>query len=55
MYKEGNVQELTRAMQSMMKNKAVRITMGKRGKQLVDQAYSWTSIAKQFLLLYTKT
>lgn len=54
MYKEGNVQELVKAISALAKSKVTRKAMGQRGRQLVEQAYSWTSIAKQFIALYIK-
>jgi glycosyltransferase involved in cell wall biosynthesis len=54
MYKEGNVKQLRSAMHEMMRNAKLRRSMGKRGRQLVEREYSWSSIAKQFLALYSR-
>lgn len=54
MYPEGNVQKLKQLMQKLVENSALRRSMGENGRVLVVEQYSWKSIARQFISLYTK-
>ena len=47
--KEGNSLELKQAIETLAKNPDVRISMGKRGRELVERELDWKRISQKFL------
>jgi hypothetical protein len=45
---------LTKAMKVLGSSESKRVSMGKRGRELILSTYSWERIAKKFVLLYRK-
>lgn len=53
MYNEGECEDLMRKIRFIMhQSRNIRIRVGKMGRILVQQEYSWTIIAKKFLTIY---
>ena len=55
MYQEGNVAELGAHLTYLTENRAEAEAMGKRGRQLVEETFSWATISQQFVALYQNT
>lgn len=50
-YREGNTDDLAKYMEILILDENLRLSMGKRGSELMEKEYSWTKIAKQSLEL----
>ncbi len=53
-YKEGDVRDLCRAMKQLLSDENLRREMGKRGRKVVEEQFSWKVIARKFLELGEK-
>ena len=48
-YEFGNAIDLKKKLEYLIRNPKVRIQMGKRGRQLVEDRFSWEKISERFL------
>ena len=50
-YEEGDVKALSRAMKQLLMNEDLRKELRQRGREIVEEKFSWKVIAQRFLEL----
>jgi len=47
--REGNIEDLWKAIKKLVEDKILREEMGKRGREMVEKEMSWEKVAKRFI------